>query len=85
MLVLTRRVGQSLRIGEDVSVTIVGFARNQVRLGVTAPTSITVHREEIFERIAEQKRAAALPKVGEPVRNVLSIQSNRMVLRRTER
>lgn len=75
MLILTRRVGEVLRIGEEVSVTIVGLRGKQVRLGVTAPKSIAVHREEIFERIAEERRAAAPPLVVEPVRTVLRIES----------
>jgi len=51
MLVLTRRIGESLRIGDDVTVTVLGVKGNQVRLGVGAPKNIPVHREEIFERI----------------------------------
>ena len=55
MLILTRRVGESVMIGEEVTVTVLGVKGNQVRLGVNAPKSVTVHREEIFDRIkAEQ-------------------------------
>lgn len=55
MLILTRRVGEALVIGEDVTITVLGVKGNQVRLGVNAPATIAVHREEIFERIkAEQ-------------------------------
>jgi carbon storage regulator len=53
MLILTRRVGEVLRIGEDVSVTVLGVKGNQVRLGISAPQDVAVHREEIFHRIAE--------------------------------
>jgi carbon storage regulator len=51
MLILTRKVGESLIIGDDVSVTVLGVKGNQVRLGVDAPKSISVHREEIYKRI----------------------------------
>jgi len=51
MLILTRRVGETLVIGEDVTVTVLGIKGNQVRIGVKAPKDVTVHREEIFERI----------------------------------
>ncbi len=62
MLILTRRVGENLRIGEEVSVVVLEVNGNQVRLGITAPKSVTVHREEVSERIAQEKRAAAMPK-----------------------
>ena len=51
-----------MRIGEDVSVIVVEVNGNQVRLGITAPKSVTVHREEVFERIAQEERVAAAPK-----------------------
>ena len=51
MLILTRRVGETLMIGEDVTVTVLGVKGNQVRIGVNAPREVAVHREEIFERI----------------------------------
>jgi carbon storage regulator len=62
MLILTRRVGENLRIGAEVSVVVLDVNGNQVRLGITAPKSVTVHREEVFERIAQEERAAAMPK-----------------------
>ena len=54
MLILTRRVGETLRIGDDVSVTVLGVKGNQVRLGVDAPKDVAVHREEIYQRIQNE-------------------------------
>jgi len=54
MLILTRRVGESLMIGDDVSVTILGVKGNQVRIGITAPKHVAVHREEIYQRIRRE-------------------------------
>lgn len=55
MLILTRRVGETLIIGEDVTVTVLGIKGNQVRIGVKAPKDVSVHREEIFERIRVER------------------------------
>lgn len=55
MLILTRRVGETVNIGNDVTVTILGVKGNQVRVGINAPKSVAVHREEIFERIQREQ------------------------------
>lgn len=55
MLILTRRVGETVMIGDEVSVTVLGVKGNQVRLGVNAPKEVAVHREEIYERIKREK------------------------------
>ena len=59
MLILTRRVGETIVIGDDVTVTVWGVKGNQVRLGVNAPRDLPVHREEIYERIQQEHQAAA--------------------------
>lgn len=59
MLILTRRVGEKLIIGDDVAVTVLATQGKQVRIGVNAPKSVSVHREEIYNKIAEEKRLEA--------------------------
>ncbi|MCA1806158.1 MAG: carbon storage regulator CsrA [Xanthomonadaceae bacterium] len=54
MLILTRRVGETLMIGDQVSVTVLGVKGNQVRIGINAPKDVAVHREEIYERIKSE-------------------------------
>lgn len=58
MLILTRRVGETLVVGDDVTVTVLGVKGNQVRIGVNAPRNVDVHREEIYMRIHEEKEPA---------------------------
>ncbi len=55
MLILTRRVGETLMIGDSVSVTVLGVKGNQVRIGINAPKDVAVHREEIFQRIKREQ------------------------------
>ena len=65
MLILTRRIGESLKIGDNIDVTVLSVQGGQVRLGINAPKNIAVHREEIYARIKEeQKQQAELPRAA---------------------
>jgi carbon storage regulator len=64
MLILTRRVGEAVVIDEEVTVTVLGVKGNQVRIGVNAPKTVSVHREEIFERIKNERAAGNSPGNG---------------------
>ena len=59
MLRLTRRIKESLRVGDDVTVTVVAIKGNQVRIGINAPQDVEVHREEIYERVQQEKAQQA--------------------------
>jgi len=60
MLILTRRTGESVKIGDQVTVTVLGVKGGQVRLGITAPPNVAVHREEVYERIKAETSADIL-------------------------
>lgn len=59
MLILTRRIGEVVAIGDDIRLTILGIRGNQVRMGVRAPADVAVHREEIYKRVLAERREAA--------------------------
>lgn len=69
MLILTRRVGETLKVGNDVDVTVLGVKGNQIRIGIKAPKTVAVHREEIFDRI---QREAELAARGNPSKGALA-------------
>lgn len=69
MLILTRRAGESLVIGENIAITVLGVKGNQVRIGVKAPREVSVHREEIFDRI-QREEAQSKPAPKDDVRLV---------------
>jgi carbon storage regulator len=65
MLILTRRIGETLIIGDNVTITVLGVKGNQVRLGVNAPKNVSVHREEIYERIQREQGGGQPPRAVE--------------------
>jgi carbon storage regulator len=66
MLVLTRKLGENIRIGDSVKITVLEVRSGQVKLGIEAPPEVKVHREEIYARIQEETRRAQQGKPGEP-------------------
>jgi carbon storage regulator len=64
MLILTRRIGESVMIGDDVSITVLAVKGNQVRVGIDAPKHISVHREEVYERVKAAKAADLAPAIN---------------------
>jgi len=60
MLILTRKVGETVIVGNDVTVTVVGVKGNQIRIGISAPKNVSIHREEIYERIRRAQHPAPL-------------------------
>ena len=67
MLILTRRIGETVMIGNDITVTVLGIRGNQVRVGVNAPKEVAVHREEIYERIKREEQAMGGDAVKRPI------------------
>ena len=67
MLILTRRVGETVMIGEEVTVTVLGVKGNQVRMGINAPRTVAVHREEIFERLKQEVQEGEFVASAEPI------------------
>ena len=65
MLILTRRIGEKIIIGDNVTVVVVGLKGNQIRFGIDAPREIQVHREEIYQRILEERAGA--PAISDPI------------------
>ena len=75
MLILTRRVGETVVVGDNISVTVLGFKGSQVRLGIEAPTDVSVHREEIFNRLQLQDPCSCRIRMNQKSRIVILIAS----------
>lgn len=58
MLILTRKVNEALMVGDDVSVTVLGIKGGQIRIGINAPRDVSVHRQEVYEKILQERKAA---------------------------
>lgn len=79
MLVLSRKKGQSIMIGRDIEITIVDVQGEQIRLGISAPKNVTIHRKEVFEEIIlENKQAASTPIGPDVIRNIKIEKKNNL-------
>ena len=74
MLILTRRVGETVMIGDDVTITVLGVKGNQVRVGINAPKHVAVHREEIYERIKREQQGGGAEAAEDPEKPQKSAQ-----------
>lgn len=82
MLVLTRRAGESILIGDDIVVTVLEHGRDQVRIGIAAPRAVSVHREEVYREILAQNQAAATTMDPDPAREVAPAAAQSLTPRR---
>jgi carbon storage regulator len=81
MLILTRRINENIRIGDEVTVTVLGVRGNQVRLGLNAPDNISVHREEIYQRIQAEKSGEANNGSQDNKAEGNNVEGNKVVVR----
>lgn len=76
MLILTRRAGETLMIGDDVTITVLGVKGNQVRIGVNAPKNVAVHREEIYQRIQQERTQTSSSEDNDNIGNQMPLSNN---------